>query len=87
MRVVFSNTGWEDLTGWFNNPKILKKIDSLFKDIVKNGAGFGIGKPEKLKYYDEETYSRRIDEPNRLVYQYDEENELLSVVTCKGHYE
>ena len=42
------------------------------------------GKPEKLKHKDGE-YSRRIDDENRLVYEF--ENDRIIVKACRGHYE
>ena len=45
----------------------------------------GIGEPEALKHDLQGEYSRRIDEVNRLVYYI--ENELIYIVSCKGHYD
>jgi toxin YoeB len=83
MNLFFTPIGWQDLVFWFNNPRILKKIDSLVNDIANNGPEIGIGKPEKLKYYDDDTYSRRIDEKNRLVYRYDEGTSTLFFLECR----
>ena len=49
----------------------------------------GIGKPERLKYTIEEIelFSRRINEKDRLVYLIDDENELIEILICKGHYD
>lgn len=44
----------------------------------------GEGKPEKLKHKKGE-YSRRIDEENRLVYEFSAE--YITVKACRGHYE
>ena len=44
----------------------IEKINELIKDIERNGAAKGIGKPEPLKY--PPGWSRRIDEGNRLLY-------------------
>ena len=44
----------------------------------------GEGKPEKLKYADNE-YSCRIDAKNRLVYEVT--GDQIKVISCKGHYE
>lgn len=62
------------------------KIRSLLKDIRLNGLEKGIGKPERLKYFngEYETYSRRIDKEHRLVYQ--ERRGVIYVLSCKGHY-
>ena len=67
-----------------NEPKALKRINKLIEDIQRNGLLEGIGKPERLKYEDEERYSRRIDEKNRLVYTL--KDGALFIVSCSGHY-
>ncbi|WP_404815162.1 Txe/YoeB family addiction module toxin [Ructibacterium gallinarum] len=54
------------------------------KDIQRNTFE-GIGKPEPLKGTLNGWWSRRIDECNRIVYY--EENGIIFVVSCKGHYE
>lgn len=64
--------------------KTLKKINALIKDIERNGLSEGIGKPEPLKY--RKAWSRRIDQENRLVYNFDAQQNLL-IISCKGHYE
>ena len=64
--------------------KTLKRINILLKDIWINGALTGTGKPEKLKY--RSGYSRRIDEVNRLVYDFDE-LQNIKIISCRGHYE
>lgn len=50
--------------------KAFKKINALIKDIARNGPLNGLGKPERLKYHRDPTYSRHIDDANRLVYLY-----------------
>ena len=64
--------------------KTLRKINALIKDIERNGLSEGIGKPEPLKY--RKAWSRRIDQENRLVYNFDAQQNLL-IISCKGHYE
>ncbi|MBO4779228.1 MAG: type II toxin-antitoxin system YoeB family toxin [Selenomonadaceae bacterium] len=44
----------------------------------------GEGQPEKLKNK-VDTYSRRIDEKNRLIYIAASDN--YTIKSCKGHYE
>ena len=46
--------------------------------------GSGIGKPERLKFYEVETYSRRIDRIHRLVYQVREDR--LIIISARFHY-
>lgn len=82
---LFEDEGWENLFYWIHeNRKIADKIYKLLEDIERNGPAKGIGKPEKLKYRD--GWSRRIDSENRLVYDVDE-NDIVRVISCKGHYE
>ena len=87
MNLSFTKEGWEHFTKWFTNQRVLKKINSLIAEILRNGPLEGTGKPERLKYLGEKIYSRRIDEANRLVYEYDDDNGLLIIISCKGHYE
>lgn len=49
-----------------------------------NDAAKGIGKPERLKHFD--GWSRRITDEHRLVYSVDE-NKIIHLISCKGHYE
>ncbi len=82
--VWFQNESLEEFMYWANNDrKTFDKIYKLFKDIERNGAANGIGKPERLKH--QPGWSRRIDEKNRLIYEVDENN-IIAVKSCKGHY-
>ena len=82
--VVFRGESLAEFNYWIhNNLRIVDKIFELLKDIDRNGAAKGIGKPEHLKYRD--GWSRRINEEHRLVYTVDAEN--INVISCKGHYE
>jgi toxin YoeB len=85
MRIVFSKNAWEDYTSWLTeDKKILKKINSLIKDIERTPYE-GIGKPEPLKFDLAGFWSRRIDQAHRLVYKI-EGNDLL-IFACKYHYD
>lgn len=85
MNKLWSDRAWEEYLYWqMQDKKTLKKINELVKDIERNGALIGIGKPEPLKY--RKAFSRRIDQTNRLVYDIDD-NGNLWIISCKGHYE
>jgi len=85
MNNVFSEKAWEEYVYWqINDKAILKKINELIKDINRNGVANGLGKPEALKF--RKAWSRRINHEHRLVYNMDENNNLL-IISCKGHYE
>jgi toxin YoeB len=84
-RITFSKNAWEDYLSWqAEDRKILKKINTLIKDIQSTPYS-GIGKPEPLKYDLAGLWSRRIDHEHRLVYQVNE-NELL-IYSCRYHYD
>ena len=85
MEKQWTDDGWEHYLYWQSQDKrTLKRINALIKDVERNGVATGIGKPEKLRHRD--GWSRRIDDTNRLVYQVDSNN-VLRIISCKGHYE
>ena len=63
--------------------KTLKRINSLIKDIDRNGYE-GIGKPESLTGNWSGYWSRRIDEKNRLVYKI--VDGTIRIAQCRTHY-
>ena len=82
-KLTFAKRAWEEYLHWQSkDPKTLKRINLLLKDIARNGND-GVGKPEKLRYRD--GWSRRIDDVNRLVYRLKEDGSI-EVMQCKGHY-
>jgi len=88
MNVNFTPRAWYEYTGWqLEDKKTLKRINSLIKDIERNG-NTGIGKPEPLKNFNG-YWSRRIDDANRLVYRIIGEGEAqeLVIFQCQSHYE
>jgi len=82
---VWDDEAWEDYVWWqTEDKKTLKKINSLIKDIERNGVLEGIGKPEALKHEFAGWYSRRIDSSNRLVYRVIVNQ--IEIAQCKTHY-
>ena len=85
MSNIFADEAWADYTDWqMRDKKIAIRINELIKDINRNGLSKGIGKPEPLRY--RKAWSRRITQEHRLVYNFDE-NKNLVILSCKGHYE
>ena len=64
--------------------KIVKRINELIKSIDRDGLSQGLRKPEPLRY--RKAWSRRITEEHRLVYNFDN-NQNLIIYSCKEHYE
>ena len=86
--VRFKGDAMQHMMWWSRNDrKILEKIWELLKDISRNGAATGIGKPEKLKH--RRGWSRRITSEHRLIYDSFISNgeKILCILSCKGHYE
>jgi len=84
MRLIWSDKSWEEYLSWQStDKKLLKKINSLIKDI-KRDPFEGIGKPEPLKYELQGCWSRRVTDEHRLVYEI--EHDALYIVSCKYHY-
>lgn len=85
MKKAFDNDAWEEYLYWqSHDKKILEKINALVKDIERNGALKGLGKPEALKGDLSGMYSRRINDKHHLVYCI-KENTII-ILACKTHY-
>lgn len=86
MKLIWFDKAWDDYLYWqMQDKRTLKRINELIKDIDRNGALTGIGKPEALKDNLQGLFSRRIDEVNRLVYRISEDG-VIEIVMCRGHY-
>jgi toxin YoeB len=85
MNIVFTPTAWSQYNEWqTEDKKIVKRINELIKDIDRSGPLKGLGRPELLKY--RKACSRRITDEHRLVYNMDN-NQNLIIYSCKYHYE
>lgn len=86
MRKTWTEHAWDDYVHWQSHDrKTLQRINSIVKDIERNGISTGIGKPEALKGDLQGYWSRRIDEKNRLVYRQTSDGSLC-IIACRGHY-
>ncbi|MGL2988557.1 Txe/YoeB family addiction module toxin [Flavobacterium sp. RSSA_27] len=86
MEVKYTRKALEHIEFWkkSGNKAIQKKIQLLIEDI-KHNPFKGIGKPEALKYDLQGTWSRKINEEHRIVYEIPDEGILL-IYSLKGHY-
>lgn len=62
------------------------KCFDLVREITTDPRS-GTGKPERLKYFDREVWSRRVSHEHRLVYVIYSSEELVEIVSCKSQYE
>ena len=87
MEIILVDSAEEDLVYWKNsgNTKIQNKIKELLRNICQTPFEV-IGKPEALKHNLSGYWSRRINREHRIVYQVDNEKEIIYVHSLKGHY-
>jgi toxin YoeB len=84
-KIGFSPEAWEEYEYWeHQDKKTLNKIKKLIKEIQRHPFE-GTGKPERLTGNLSGSWSRRIDEYNRMVYQVLEDTVIIEQL--KTHYE
>lgn len=85
MKLSVTSGAIEDLEAWSTaNPKVQAKIIRLIAEITRTPRT-GTGKPERLKQFGGEVWSRRVTEKDRLVY--DIQDDMITVVACRFHYD
>ena len=85
MNKAFTDIGWDDYLYWqTEDRKTLRKINTLLKDIERNGNE-GIGKPEPLTGDLSGFWSRRINQKDRLIYAL--EMDQIIIIACRYHYD
>ncbi len=85
MKLSVTSGAIEDLEAWSTaNPKVLAKTIRLIAEITRTPRT-GTGKPERLKQFGGEVWSRRITEKDRLVY--DIQDDMITIVACRFHYD
>ncbi len=84
MRLVFTESAWQDYL-WFQEKdrQLLKRINLLIKDALRTPFE-GIGKPEALKADLSGYWSRRINAEHHLVYSVTGTD--LVIISCRYHY-
>ena len=86
-KINILNNGDKDLD-WFRKKdrKNYLKCFDLVRAVMKNPRE-GIGKPERLKYFHKEVYSRRVNLTDRMIYTIYEDKKEIDVTSFRGHYE
>ena len=89
MEVIYSPKAVRDLMFWkkSGNKIIQKKIVQLII-AIQESPFTGIGKPEPLKYELSGSWSRRINEEHRIIYEIHEDSTvvILEIQSLKVHY-
>ncbi|MBE1425556.1 toxin YoeB [Desulfomicrobium macestii] len=84
MKLIFSETAWEDYLYWQKtDAKTLARINQLIREASRQPFT-GIGKPEPLKHALKGYWSRRINDEHRFVYK--ATDEALLIAQLRYHY-
>ena len=84
MKLIFSETAWDDYQYWIKtDKKILKRVNALIQDIQRSPFS-GIGKPEMLKHGLSGYWSRRINDEHRIIYKI--EADSVFIAQARYHY-
>ena len=72
---------------WFrkNDRKSYLKCFDLVRALIEQPRQ-GIGKPERLKYFEKEVWSRRVNHKDRMIYTIYENNKEIDISSFKVHY-
>lgn len=82
MLLVWDPNAWEDYLWWqTQDRKVLRRINTLISDIVRNGNE-GIGRAEPLLEFSG-YWSRRITDEHRIIYRVTETE--VRVAACRYH--
>ena len=68
-----------------HSPQAIVKLYRLI-DELREHPRTGTGQVEQLKYFQNETWSRRITRGHRLVYEIHDNEVLVLVISAYGHY-
>lgn len=66
-------------------PQLIKKLAKLL-DELREHPRTGTGQVEQLKFFTQETWSRRLNKEHLLVYEIHDNEVLVLVVSAYGHY-
>ena len=85
MEIRFGPQAQKDLKYWKTSGslKLQKRITELLTSISETPFA-GIGKPEPLKHNLSGVWSRRINDEHRITYEVN--NDIVQILTIKGHY-
>lgn len=83
--VLWQSDAWKEYVDIQSDKKLLRRVNTLLKDIMRNGYGVSAVKLEMLKGDFSGFASVRIDQKNRLIFQVNDFQVI--VIQCGGHYQ
>ena len=86
-RLKFSSEALDNIAYFkkLGDKSIQKKIDRLLQELEEHPQT-GSGQVEQLRYDLTGFWSRRINSEHRLLYQIDDEKQIVYIFKMKGHY-
>ena len=82
--ILWEPEAWDSYVEFQSQKQLLRRINTLVKDIQRNGYKCSYGKPEMLKHDLLGLASVRIDQKNRLVFRVDKDT--VDIAQCGTHY-
>lgn len=83
-KLAFDPGAWDEYLFWVTqDKKVANRINRLLEEVLRTPRA-GSGKPEQLKGFSQEVWSRRITLEHRLVYVL--QDDLVIVQSCRFHY-
>lgn len=83
--LLWQSDAWKEYENLQAEKAMLKKVNKLLKDIMRNGYQCSSGKVEMLKGDFSGYASVRIDKKNRIIFSADDNT--VTVIQCGGHYD
>jgi toxin YoeB len=86
-RIIIVKKAQDDLDWLRKNDKssYIKCFD-LTRELIENPRT-GTGKPERLKYFEKEVYSRHVNHKDRMIYTIYETIKEIDITSFRGHYD
>lgn len=85
-RVIFSPDAQKDAIQLKKRaPQAFKKLIKIYQELEQHPRT-GTGQCEQLKYFAEETWSRRLDKEHRVVYRVYDDIVEVYILSTFGHY-
>lgn len=63
----------------------IQKVETIFRELEEHPKT-GTGKPEQLRYDLSGFWSRRLNRKDRIIYEIDEDEAVVTVLSVLGHY-
>ncbi len=84
--LVFEGRTWETYEELRDKDKKLHKaLCKILKEMLREDASKGMGKPEQLRHNLSGFWSKRISQKDRLIYKFDKES--VYIFAIGGHYD